>query len=865
MGGRLHKADGPGARDSMIPTRLELDNFLCYRSPGPLDFSGIHVACLTGENGAGKSSLLDAITWALWGQARTRRDDDLIHQNQEQMQVQFDFRLGENSYRVVRKRSSRGRGQSMLDLQIQDGDAHRSLSEATIRATQEKITRLLRLDYRTFINSAFLLQGRADEFTVQTPSERKAILGEILGLDMWDIYEERAKERIRVTEQEHAAIIAQMAEIELELARKAEYQEALLSAEEEARQTTDQLRAAEHVVREIDAARQAMRLREGQLADLQRRLARGEQQLVGIRSRIERQRALIAEYDAVLAVGDEIRAGYQQWTDARAAEAALGLVLSQHARLSERQARLEGAIRAARADLLARQRALSQRCAELQQAASEAELSAEIQQVRGELAVLQDMEKEREAVRDQSNALNQEAAELRARNDSLRVEMDAIREKIDMLSVETGADCPLCLQPLTEGHRQELLEQFQAEGTELGDTWRGNRARAEEIQSALDQLRERLRQLDSRLGALPGIQRREATLLQKVEAAGEAARTLEKQQAELAAVTDQLERTEYAAEAHAALAQTRAEIAELGYDPADHEEARAAVVRYAPFEARHTELATAATQMDQAAAVLHDLEAQEKEWEASLAADRDTQSSVSAEVTALAAQLTDAAAKERELAQLREAKVIADNRVGAARQRLDALESLRERQSRLASQQTELAQEKTIYQELRAAFGKKGVPAMIIEAIVPEIEEIANRLLAQMTDGRMHLRFETQREKVTGGVAETLDIRISDELGTRNYELYSGGESFRVNFAIRVALSKLLASRAGARLRTLFIDEGFGTQDARGRERLVEAINAIQDDFDRILVITHIDELKEAFPVRIEVTKGSQGSQIQLS
>jgi exonuclease SbcC len=848
----------------MIPARLELTNFLCYRDPAPLDLSGIHIACLIGENGAGKSSLLDAMTWALWGQARTRRDDDLIHQDQEEMQVQFDFSLGQNSYRVVRKRSRRGRGQSMLDLQIQDGDIHRSLAETTIRATQEKINRLLRLDYRTFINSAFLLQGRADEFTIQTPSERKAILADILGLDIWDLYEERAKERIRATDQEQTAIAAQITEIDLELGREAGYKDALLSAEEEARQTTDQLRAAEQVVRRIDAARQAMRLKQGQLGDLQRRLDQGERQLEQLRSGIARQQTLMAEYHAVLAAGDEIRAGYQRWIDARGAETAFSLILSQHARLAERQAKLKGDIQAVRADLLARQRALNERCAELAEATAEDRLVTEIQGVRAELAVLQDMEKEREEVRDRANSLDQEAAELRARNESLRLEMDAIKEKIDMLSVETGANCPLCRQPLTEDHRQELLEQFQAEGTERGDTWRNNRARAEEIQRTVDQLREQLQQFDRKLEALAETQRREATLMQRAEAASEAARMLERQRAELAAVAHQLERTEYAVEAHAELRQIQGEIAELGYDPSAHEEARAGVHQYAAFEERHAQLETAASQTDQAATALSDLEAQEKEWEASLMADRNTQTAIAAEVADLKTELIDAVAKERELARLREAKVIADNRVGAAQQRLSALEILRERRTNLVAQQTELAQERTIYQELRAAFGKKGVPAMIIEAIIPEIEEVANRLLAQMTDGRMHVRFETQREKVTGGIAETLDIRISDELGTRNYELYSGGESFRVNFAIRIALSKLLASRTGAQLRTLFVDEGFGTQDARGRERLVEAINAIQDDFERILVITHIDELKDSFPVRIEVTKGSQGSQIQV-
>ena len=154
---------------------------------------------------------------------------------------------------------------------------------------------------------------------------------------------------------------------------------------------------------------------------------------------------------------------------------------------------------------------------------------------------------------------------------------------------------------------------------------------------------------------------------------------------------------------------------------------------------------------------------------------------------------------------------------------------------------------------------------MIIETVVPELERSANELLARMTDGQMHVRIETQRETKTGDLREALEIIISDELGDRPYELYSGGEAFRINFAIRIALSRLLARRAGAQLRSLFIDEGFGTQDIRGREHLISAINSIQDDFDRILVITHLDELKDAFPARIEVTKTSDGSHFSLS
>jgi len=142
-----------------------------------------------------------------------------------------------------------------------------------------------------------------------------------------------------------------------------------------------------------------------------------------------------------------------------------------------------------------------------------------------------------------------------------------------------------------------------------------------------------------------------------------------------------------------------------------------------------------------------------------------------------------------------------------------------------------------------------------------------NEVLERLSGGNMSVRFVTQAEykdKKREDLRETLDIRISDSVGTRDYEMYSGGEAFRVNFAIRLALSEVLAQRAGARLQMLVIDEGFGSQDTQGRQRLVEAINLVKADFAKILVITHIDELKDAFPNRIEVTKTGRGSVVQV-
>jgi len=87
-----------------------------------------------------------------------------------------------------------------------------------------------------------------------------------------------------------------------------------------------------------------------------------------------------------------------------------------------------------------------------------------------------------------------------------------------------------------------------------------------------------------------------------------------------------------------------------------------------------------------------------------------------------------------------------------------------------------------------------------------------------------------------------------------------------VNFSLRIALSRMLARRAGSPLPTLFIDEGFGTQDAEGKSLLIESINAIREDFKCILVVTHIDEIKDAFPFRIEIIKTEEtGSTFQIN
>ena len=129
----------------MIPLKLHLRNFMPY-ADAAIDFRGIRVGCIAGDNGAGKSALLDAMTWSLWGRARAKRDDELVRQGAPEMAVTFAFGLGSNTYQVIRTRKTGKRGAGALDVQVVHAGEWKTIAEPTISQTQAKINALLRLD-----------------------------------------------------------------------------------------------------------------------------------------------------------------------------------------------------------------------------------------------------------------------------------------------------------------------------------------------------------------------------------------------------------------------------------------------------------------------------------------------------------------------------------------------------------------------------------------------------------------------------------------------------------------------------------------------------------------------------------------------
>ncbi len=316
----------------MVPVRLQLRNFLSYGEDAPvLDFEGIHVACLSGGNGQGKSALLDAMTWALWGEARKssdlrKPDEEVLRIGARSMEVDFTFRVDGTEHRIVRSYTQSASGKTSkpgLELQVRDGGDWRALTAESVKATQEAIDARLGIDYETFINSTFLLQGRSDEFTKKKPGERKEILSKILGLDRYERMAGRAsarwsrqKERVQALEAEaerltgalehEGAWNADLADVEVRLAEVEAERAAAVAAETEAAARLARLDAA---AREAEALRVA-------LSDLDART----QKLDADRQRLTTQ---AEEADALIAKADAIEADHARYETLRQRRTAL--------------------------------------------------------------------------------------------------------------------------------------------------------------------------------------------------------------------------------------------------------------------------------------------------------------------------------------------------------------------------------------------------------------------------------------------------------------------------------------------------------------------------------------------------------------
>ena len=852
----------------MIPRHLRISGFLSYRDPADLDFNSFELACISGHNGAGKSSLLDALTWVLFGEARGKGMDVInLHKDVKAAEVALIFEYEGNVFRVQR---TLPRGKStVLEFQVQDKENWKPLTEKTTRDTQARIEQTLRLDYETFINASFFLQGKADQFTQKKASERKTVLGTILGLEVWDEFKDRTAERRKLIEREVDEIDGRIAEIDTELSEEDVRKSRLAELETTLKQLSSTRAVQESALENIRKNAALLAEQRKHIETLAASLERVRFSLRGLEIRLSEKESDRINYANLISREKEIETAYKGWQKARKELEEHDQVAVKFREYEKDRTPLLEQIATEKARLEEEQRSLLIEQEEIgSQSDSVNMLNLEIEKSQAELQDAEAKVIERADLENRKNAARERQAFLKAENEALKESMNSLKERIESLKAADGATCPLCGQDLTDKHRQSTLEQLEEEGKQKGDKFRANKTEN-------DGLEKELADISSNIAKLANVENDRlkyssmiSQLTERVETLQAAVKDWERSGKErLADVTKILEKESFAADARKQLAKLDKELAKLGYDAAAHEAVRLTVTHGRSTEEEFNSLKSAREVNKQIESEISNLESEiENRRTEIVSLDTDYQVSLKNLQTAEGAS-PNLDIVERELYTLREDENRTRDLVGAARQKVDVLTTLRGRKKDFDGQREELNQQIVRHKTLERAFGKDGVPALLIEQALPQIEQKANDLLERLSGGQMSIRFVTQAEykdKKRDDLKETLDIQISDSSGLRDYEMYSGGEAFRVNFAIRLALSEILAQRKGARLQTLVIDEGFGSQDAQGRQRLIEAINLVKHDFAKILVITHLDELKDAFPNRIEIEKTDRGSSITV-
>lgn len=1044
----------------MIPQQLTLKNFLSYRE-ATLDFRGLNVACICGANGAGKSSLLEAIAWALWGASRAISEDDVIHQGAIEAQVDFVFQYQQHTYRVIR---TRRRGQaSSLEFQVQTPNGFRTLTEKGIRATQQLILQHLKLDYDTFINSAYLRQGRADEFMLKRPTDRKQILADLLKLDQYDDLAEQAKERSRqikaemtVLERTLESIAAQLAQPNLE-ADEATLRETIQKLQTEQQQDGDRFSELRQLQQQRQAWMQQQTLQQQQVQPLKQdcqrlqqelktlqqqqiqlesllqngeaiatqyaqyqQLQRQEEQLaakfqahqhaIAQRSQLEQQQQTeihqikdqlrqaqlqqetIAqqqqEIQQILAKTPEIEAALEQLRQARSHLAQLDQIQMQASPLMQRRQQVQTQVDRAQAKLTARLEEVQSLRQQLEiQQQTQPHLQKATLTISEQICYLEKrriyqqqvrekgMERRTfmERLQEQQRKCERELAELdhklrMLQNDTAESDIQSNIQRLvqagrpttheneeAQLTVLTATEvrlpspfppCPLCDRPLDEDHWHLVIQRHQAQQQEIRDQLWVIREQLTTSDREIRVLRQEYRAVEIELEQYAIVLERRGQLQQQLQGISEAQTRLQQVTAEQIELERSLQQQDYAADLQEELRLLDQRLAQLGYDDRNHALARGQVDRWRWAEVKQVELKQAQRKQSQ----LLEREPQISETIAALeqqlqqiphsplqqqidAIDRHLQAigydlerhtalrhtlkqaqdiplryqellqaqqhypqlrqrmhdltalwhsrtqalqTLAAQLQAIDQTLVQTPDPEANIQSIEQEMVLRRSRLDRQFAALGRLEQQRQQLALLSQQQTVLTEQLQtlrrqycVHQELAQAFGKNGIQALMIENVLPQLEAEANQILGRLSANQLHVQFVTQRSRKSAQAAnkliDTLDILISDLQGTRPYETYSGGEAFRVNFAIRLALARLLAQRSGTALQLLIIDEGFGTQDDAGCDRLIAAINAIAPDFACILTVTHIPHLKEAFQTRIEVHKTEQGSQIRLS
>ena len=857
----------------MIPLRLTLENFMCYRQGLPtLSLEGIHVACLSGDNGNGKTALLDSITWALWGKARARTQEELIHQGQTSMSVELDFLANGQEYRVTRVHSrsrGSGSGKTELNLAVLSGDQPTSIMGNTIRDTEQQIVNLLHMDYDTFVSTSYLRQGDADRFTKSNPADRKQILADVLALDYYQELETSAKEKakelqIKIDKSDTALEIHSS-----ELSDKESLVTLLHQTSDNIDTVTPQVASLQEQLTKLSAIIESAVRDHDQSQTFKSSLNLAAKE---IRQAEEQETSLsheLSELESLTSRTNEITEGKSKLDQNAKALAKTEEDLRNLRELDSTAAEISQAIAVEDERVTVELNLLRNRLnSEMLPAVAEIpNITRELENQESELHNLKNREVELKPIGEKISQLEKEKNRLELENISLMNEMTETRKRFDLLK-ESDASCPVCNQDLLVQGKNHLQNELRLVGEKSKKSYELNSVKISEHRDLITN------QSESIAGENKLIQDEQTRLnvgiissRSKLANLNKTAQEIENIRNKIGLIESKRTNNAFSVEHRKELGLVQSRIKAIGYDEQEHKSLLENAEKYQKYLRLYSQLENAETRKNEInkfstsnQVLIKNRKEQVSIWTKELDQidARLKQSQKNSEMFQSVSRNLES--KRSELQSTISQRDILKNRLLTIEQTEDEVRKLK---TSISTHK----QEKDSYDELSAAFGRNGIQAFMIERAVPQIQEIANDLLSKLTDNRMALKLELREgrlDRLTGVPSEELDIRVSDEVGTRSYETFSGGEAFRIDFTLRIALSKLLASRSGAPLPILFIDEGFGSQDSKGQERLTEAIQSVRTEFEKIIVITHVEQMKENFEEQIEIIKTETGATFRV-
>ncbi|HAJ32405.1 MAG TPA: hypothetical protein DCK79_03425 [Candidatus Atribacteria bacterium] len=849
----------------MIPVKLTLKNFLSYgEDVPPLDFTQFHIACLSGNNGQGKSALLDALTWAVWGEGRKasqekKADNSLLRIGQKDMQVEFVFDLEGDRYRIIRtfslvKKSSR----PSLEFQVfnQENNEYISLTSPSIRKTQEKITKTLRIDYQTFINSAFILQGRIDEFSRKSARERKEILSEILGLSRYDELANLAKSHLRKINNIIMTKESRLEYIYQETANLDFYKEKIKKLSESYKEISRKIKTEEVKVGKLKEEINFLKHKSEQCTELEGRIEQYRQEIARGQKQIELRKKEIVDCEKIIFQKEKVLNDFKKYQKFNTENNEFSRKLQRIRKIEEDKVLAERRIENERADLEVEVRNKKDRYKDLKIRAEQgAKNRVRLLELEKKMKEIKLLEEQSEEIRKEGSELNVEINSIKSQIERLEKDNKDNEEKLRLLRENPEGECPLCEAKLNAERKRKIEDNINKEiGLNIKQIEK-LRKESEESSKQKDRLAEKWKDVNQKLKDKDVWQQKLSKAHLECEESKQAVKLMVDLQEEIKKLEKTIQEKRYALAEQKRLKEFEAQIKNIGYDGERHRKLNRKIEELSDAPLEKAKLEEAEKKVDSLRDGLSELKENYQQKELNLKDLEKKKEKIKGELKELPF-LKEKLVQEEQV--LNSEQTLKDNILeerGGYQSKFDQCLKLEKEKKEIGKELEKSKKEQNIYEKLIVAFGKNGIQALIIENVLPEIEEEANDLLAKLTNNSTQISIESLRDLKSGRMKETLDIKISDELGIRDYELYSGGEAFRIDFSLRIALSKLLTRRAGTKLRTLVMDEGFGTQDEEGIDNLVQAIQSISDDFDKILVITHLESLKDAFPVRIEVTK----------